>query len=243
MIHSSEVKEVGTARDEMRARIIAAATALLSQGGRDAVTTRAVAAGAQVQAPAIYRIFGDKNGLLEAVAEHGYKAYLGEKRARAASDDPLEDLRAGWDLHIGFGLSNPAIYSLIYGDPRAGAMARAAAVGYQFLESHIHRLAVAGRLRFGEVRAAKLVHASGCGTVLTLLATPADERDLELSRIARETVIATITTRASVLESSGVAAAAIALRAALPDAAPVLSDGERHVLGEWLDRLTTSATL
>ena len=241
MTKSSEVKESGTARDEMRARIIAAATALLAQGGRDAVTTRAVAAGAQVQAPAIYRIFGDKSGLLEAVAERGYEAYLGEKRARAASDDPLEDLRAGWDLHVDFGLNNPAIYTLIYGDPRARAMARAAAVGYQFLEAHIHRLAIAGRLRFGEARAAELVHASGCGTVLTLLATPADERDLELSKIARETVIATITTGASVLESSGVAAAAIALRAALPDAAPVLSDGERHVLGEWLDRLADAA--
>ena len=241
MTNFSATREEGTGREEMRARIIAAATALLSQGGRDALTTRAVAAGAQVQAPAIYRIFGDKSGLLEAVAERGYAAYLGEKRARAQSDDPIEDLRAGWDLHVDFGLSNPAIYSLIYGDPRAGAMARASAVGYQFLEAHIHRLAVAGRLRFGEARAAELVHASGCGTVLTLLATPADKRDLELSKIARETVIAAITTHVSVLQSSGVAAAAIALRAALPDAAPVLSHGERHVLSEWLDKLANNA--
>ncbi|WP_338419811.1 TetR family transcriptional regulator [Streptomyces klenkii] len=33
------------------------------------MTTRAVAAAAGVQAPAIYRLFGDKDGLLEAVAE------------------------------------------------------------------------------------------------------------------------------------------------------------------------------
>ena len=241
MTNFGVIREEGTAREEMRARIIAAATALLTQGGRDALTTRAVAAGAQVQAPAIYRIFGDKNGLLEAVAERGYEAYLGEKRARAQSDDPLEDLRAGWDLHVDFGLSNPAIYTLIYGDPRDGAMARAADVGYQFLESHIHRLAVAGRLRFGEARAAALVHASGCGTVLTLLATPADERDGELSKIARETVIAAITTQESALEAPGVAAVAVALRAAMPDAAPVLSDGERHLMGEWLDKLANNA--
>ena len=237
MTNSSATKEAGNTRDETRARIVAAATALLSQGGRDAVTTRAVAVAAQVQAPTIYRIFGDKNGLLEAVAEQGFAAYLSEKKARQWSDDPVEDLRGGWDLHVGFGLAHPAIYALIYGDPRPGIMSRAAAVGYQFLEAHIHRLAVAGHLRFGEARAAELVHASGCGTVLTLLATPIDERDLELSRIARETVIATITTRASILEAPGVAAAAIALRAALADAPPILSDGERHVMGEWLHRL------
>ena len=115
-------------------------------------------------------------------------------------------------------------------------MARAAAVGYQFLESHIHRLAVAGRRRLGEVRAAALVHASGCGIVLTLLATPTGQRDLELSKIARETVSATITTQISALETPGVAAA-VALRAALPDAALVLSEGERHVLGAWLDKI------
>ena len=237
MIIQSEIREDGSARDETRARIVAAATDLLAQGGRDAVTTRAVAGAAQVQAPTIYRLFGDKSGLLAAVAEQGFTAYLGKKKAREHSDDPVEDLRAGWDLHIGFGLAHPAIYTLIYGDPRPNAMSRAAAVGYQFLEAHIHRLAVAGHLRFGEARAAELVHASGCGTVLTLLSTPAERRDLELSKIAREAVIATITTRDSILETSGVAAAAIALRAALADASPVLSDGERLVMGEWLDRL------
>ena len=65
-------------------------------------------------------------------------------------------------------------------------MSRAAAVGYEFLEVHIHRLAVAGRLRLSAARAAELVHSSGCGTVLTLLAAPAGSRDLELSKIARE---------------------------------------------------------
>ena len=241
MTIQSEIREDGSARDETRARIVAAATDLLAQGGRDAVTTRAVAGAAQVQAPTIYRLFGDKSGLLAAVAEQGFAAYLGKKKARKRSDDPVEDLRAGWDLHIGFGLAHPAIYTLIYGDPRPDAMSRAAAVGYQFLEAHIHRLAVAGHLRFGEARAAELVHASGCGTVLTLLSMPAERRDLALSKIAREAVIATITTRDSILETSGVAAAAIALRAALADASPLLSDGERHVMGEWLDRIALDA--
>ena len=83
------------------------------------------------------------------------------------------------------------------------------------------------------------MHASGCGTVLTLLAMPEDRRDPDLSEAAREAVIAAITSASPALEGPGPAAAAIALRAVLPDAA-ALSDGERHLLEEWLDRLAAS---
>ncbi|MGC4948582.1 TetR family transcriptional regulator, partial [Streptomyces sp. DT224] len=40
-----------------RRRIIAAATRLLAEKGREAVSTRAVGAAAGVQAPTIYRLF------------------------------------------------------------------------------------------------------------------------------------------------------------------------------------------
>jgi hypothetical protein len=41
-----------------------------------------------------------------------------------------------------------------------------------------------------------------------------------------------------VVERPSPATAAITLRAVLPDA-PSLSDGERHLLDEWLDRLAS----
>ena len=237
--HGAAVAEVGSARDETRARIVAAAAGLLTSGGRDALTTRAVATAAGVQAPAIYRLFGDKSGLLDAVAEHGFTAYLKEKEVRPSGPDPVADLRAGWDLHVGFGLANPALYSLMYGDPRPGARPPAAAAARRILGQHIRRLAVAGLLRVSEEKAADLMHASGCGTVLTLLAMPEDRRDPDLSEAAREAVIAAITSASPALDGPGPAAAAIALRAVLPDAA-ALSDGERHLLEEWLDRLAAS---
>jgi hypothetical protein len=61
------------------------------------------------------------------VAAHGFQTYLDDKTDLKPSDDPVEDLRAGWDLHVGFGPAHPAIYSLMYGYPRPGASARAAA--------------------------------------------------------------------------------------------------------------------
>lgn len=230
--------EPSSSRD-VRARIVAAAAALLASQGRDAVTTRAVAAAASVQAPTLYRLFGDKRGLLDAVAEYGFATYLSEKELREASADPVADLRVGWDLHIEFGLAHPAIYALMYGDPQSGVTSPAAAAAKRILQQHIRRLAVAGRLRVSEERAAALVHASGCGTVLTLLAMPADRRDRGLSKAAREAVLAAITTATPALDRPSPAAAAIALRAVLSDAT-TFTRGERQLLKEWLERLITS---
>jgi len=208
-------------------------------GGREAVSTRAVSAAAGVQAPTIYRLFGDKQGLLEAVAAHGFTAYLNDKTDMKPSDDPVEDLRTGWDLHVGFGLANPALYSLMYGDPRPGASAPAAVAAAEVLAGHIRRIAEAGRLRVSEERAAHLVHAAGCGTTLTLIALPENRRDPALSDTAREAVIAAITTDAPGAATPGPVSAAIALRAVLPQTA-ALTLHERALLQEWLDRIARS---
>ncbi len=52
------------------------------RGGPDAVSTRAVSAAAGVQLLTIYRLFGDKEGLLDAVVADGFTAYLTSKTAR-----------------------------------------------------------------------------------------------------------------------------------------------------------------
>jgi len=68
-------------------RIVRAASELLVRGGRKAVTTRAFSAAAGVQAPTIYRQFGDMRGLLDAVARETLSAYVREKAVRAQTDD------------------------------------------------------------------------------------------------------------------------------------------------------------
>jgi AcrR family transcriptional regulator len=222
--------------DSHRARIITAAARLLAESGREAVSTRAVSAAAGVQAPTIYRLFGDKQGLLDAVAAHGFAAYLNEKTDLTPSGDPVEDLRTGWDLNIGFGLANPALYALMYGEPRPDATPPAALAAAEVLAAHIHRIAEAGRLRVDEERAAQLVHAVGGGTALALIATPEDRRDLTVSDLAREAVIAAIITDAPALAVPGPAGAAVALRAVLPQTS-ALTANERSLLKEWLDRI------
>jgi AcrR family transcriptional regulator len=94
-----------SSRAGTRSRIVDVAARLLREEGPAAVTTRGVAEGAGVQAPVIYRLFGDKDGLLEAVAEHVMTACASVKAedvtaAPAADADPLDDLRAGWEMQI-----------------------------------------------------------------------------------------------------------------------------------------------
>jgi AcrR family transcriptional regulator len=224
-----------------RDRIVEAAAALLTQGGREAVSTRAVCAAAGVQAPAIYRLFGDMAGLLDAVAEYGLSSYLGDKKALAQSADPVEDLRRGWDLHVDFGLAQPAYYTLIYGDPRPGVESPAARQASSVLAERIQRVAQAGRLRVSEERAAHLVHAAGKGITLSLIAMPPDQRDLSLSTMARESVLATVCTDATGdSRDSSPVSAAVTLRSSLPQMS-MLTANERALLGDWLERIASGA--
>src|SRR3954466_8981225 len=102
-------------RDDVRSSIVAAATQLLRAKGANAVTTRAVAQAAGVQAPVIYRLFGDKDGLVDAVAEHVMAQWVATKTAAVEHEDPdpLAALRAGWSTQIDFGLANPELYALL----------------------------------------------------------------------------------------------------------------------------------
>ncbi len=161
---------------DTRQRIIDAAAKLVAEGGVEAASTRAVTAAAGVQAPTLYRLFGDKQGLLDAVAEHGFGTYLASKQAQLRSDDPIADVARGWDLHVEFGLANPGLYVLMYGAVRPGHAV--ALEGRRMLAAMLERAAAMGRLRVPVETAVELVSAAGVGITLRLIATPEDERDL-----------------------------------------------------------------
>jgi hypothetical protein len=95
-------------------------------------------------------------------------------------------------------------------------------------------------MRVPDDRAAALVHAAGSGTTLTLIATPEDRRNPELSPTAREALIRAITTDAPVAPVPGPAAAAVTLRSLLPQT-DALTASERGLMREWLDRIADPA--
>jgi AcrR family transcriptional regulator len=227
----------GADRRETRENLVEVAARLMREEGAAAVTTRAVALAAGVQAPAIYRLFGDKDGLLDAVAEHVMAAYVAGKAGAADNGDPIADLRAAWDTHIGFGLANGALYRLLAdpGRDRRGGASPASAAGAEVLRNRVRRVAAIGRLRVTERRAVDLIRAAGTGVVLTLLAVPPPDRDLGLADAMYDAVMQAILTDAPALPDEPATAAAVTFATVVPDLA-TLSDAERALLSEWLDR-------
>jgi AcrR family transcriptional regulator len=227
--------------DELRERIVAAAAELLAQGGRGAVTTRAVASRVGVSPPTIYRLFGEKDGLLSAVAEYGYARFLAAKSPLQPTDDPVEDLRSGWSLTVEFGLSNPELFLLIYGEPHSKAMAAAMRTGAQRMHARIRRAAAAGRLRVEEPLAADIMQATARGAVLGWLDQPEDQHDPAFITAMREAMISAVTTETATSPEPGLRSAARTLKANLPGQS-CLSPAEEHLLTDWLDRLATETT-
>jgi AcrR family transcriptional regulator len=228
------VPETKQGRQETREHLVEVAANLLHAQGPAAVTTRAVAQAAGVQAPTIYRLFGDKDGLLDAVAEHVFATYVAGKQLVADNGDPLADLRAGWDTHLGFGLANAALFGLLV-DPARSTRSPAGAAGLEVLRGRVHRVAATGRLRVPERRAVELIHAAGTGAVLTLLAMPPQDRDLALADAMYDAVLQAILTDTPALTNKTPTAAAVAFRTVVPQL-PTLTPAERTLLTEWLDR-------
>jgi AcrR family transcriptional regulator len=222
-------------------KMLDAAAELLRKGGIEALSTRAVAAAAGVQPPTIYRQFGDKEGLLDAVAHFALRRYMrAKRRILNASGDPVDLLRHLWDLNVDFGMKNPDAYMLAYAFPRPGKTAAAAAETTDMLRQAISRIAEQGRLSISVERATRLFQAAGVGIVITTLAVPPRERDDRLFDILRDNILRAILTdsRTRPAKAAKLPALAVALGEALRGAdATALTPAERALLIEWLHSL------
>ncbi|WP_211348854.1 TetR/AcrR family transcriptional regulator [Nocardioides litoris] len=235
--------ETVDSRADVRTAIVTAAAELLGEGGPAAVTTRGVAERAGVQVPTIYRLLGDKDGLLEAVVEHVMATYVSAKSeaaaaSAAAGDDPVEAVRQSWRRQIEFGLANPWVFRLLNEPDRLQA-SPATRAGLDVLAARVRRVAAARRLRVSEDVAVGVIRAAGVGVVQLLLATAPEDRDPALAEVVLEAALGRILLDPPEPDpdsAGGPVAAAIALRAGLDDL-DALSAAERGLLAEWLDRV------
>ncbi|MFG1804040.1 TetR/AcrR family transcriptional regulator [Micromonospora carbonacea] len=212
-----------------RDRLLLAAAELLQGGGT--VSTRAVCDRAGVQAPTLYHHFGSKQGLIDAVANHGFTQYT----AVESSGDPLDDLREGWDRHVRFGLEHPSFYGLLYGRVEPGKPCAITAPAHAALRERLTAAAARGMLRVPADDAAEQVLAANVGVTLTLISQP--EPDFGLSGRVREAALAGVLHTPSADTPTTRASAALTLRALADDDPGDLTPGERGLLGELLDRL------
>lgn len=225
---------------EPRRAIVEVAATLLRQHGPSALTTRRVAEEAGVHAPAIYRHFGDREGLLEAVAEHVMAEQVATKAAEDAvaeplGRDPVQDLRDGWNAQVRFALENSALFRL-FSDPDRVSRSAAARTGRQVLAGRVHRVALAGRLLVPESRAVDLLQASAIGTIQTLLSTPTEDRDPGLADAMLVVTMNAIATAEDATDDGATPTSAILTVRAHAESLEALTPRERQLLAEWLDR-------
>jgi hypothetical protein len=174
------------------------------------------------------------------VASDGFDRYLAQKHDLALTDDPVEDLRTGWDLHVQFGLEHPAHYLLMYGQPVPGHRTAPAERASQRLHMLVSRIAEAGRLTVGVETGAGMIHAAGTGVTLSLVGTAPEDRDPSLAGRVREATINAIT-GAAPNGGDDHAQRAVGLKAVLDQARGLFTAGERALLGEFLDRLAAGS--
>jgi AcrR family transcriptional regulator len=222
-----------------RDRLLLAATQLLDEAAGGPVSTREITERAGVRAPTLYHHFGSKQALLDAVVSHGFKEFLSSRRANRESNDPLEDVRAGWDSHVAFGLEFPGAYAHIYGNVKPGVPCGVTEDVHAHLLRALQPAASQGRLLVSAAEAATRILAACSGVTLTLIQQPAAERDLGLSERMRESVLASISDAAETSPPNAPAArqALESVAAAIDAAGSPLTIGERTLMRELLARL------
>ena len=226
---------------DIRTRVLETASALLQVSNDHDISTRAVSEAVGVGAPVLYRLFGDKNGLLSAVVDHAFEGYLREKRAQPPSPDPSDGLYAAWDAHVQFALANPIVYRVAYA-PALDNVPAGVEKARQLLLERCDRCAQAGQLRTTPAQAAQAMMAACVGICLCLLSLPATFTDPDLSKRVRDAVLSGLLIKRSAPKNPTRTLKTVSLQlAALIRAAPTpLTNAEIRVLLQWLD--TISAT-
>jgi AcrR family transcriptional regulator len=234
-----------TSSPNTRDRLLLAAAELLHESGGRSASTRAICERAGVQAPTLYHHFGSKQGLIDAVIQHGFNQYVDPAPSTGETIDPIDSIRHGWDRHVQFGLEHPSFYALLYGNVERGRPCAITSPALSRLTELLRAAARRGQLRVPPEAAAAHLLAANVGVTLSLIAQPEAHTDLSLSHQAREAALAAICAEpidepsaAAGSVGSGRAAAAIALAATLDDETD-LSAGEAALLRELLLRLAT----
>jgi AcrR family transcriptional regulator len=138
---------------QLEAEILDAAGLILDETGRDdAVTLRAIARRIGIAAPSIYAHFADRNAILTALVEDGFRDLSNAiHSARSGVDDPVQRLRVTCRAYLKFAERRPQRYRLMFatrhhGPESGGYDTAAGAEAFHVLVGAIRDCAAAGRL-------------------------------------------------------------------------------------------------
>jgi AcrR family transcriptional regulator len=231
----------------VKTRILEAASELLARSPDADISTRATCEAAGVTAPTLYHHFGDKEGLLAAVVDFGWTAFLESNRKTAAvvHEHIADDIRAGWDNHIEFARENPNFYKLMW-SPAVSANSAAFREAFQMLYDRLELGASRGQLRVSVETAARMVMSATTGAALSLISHSDLYGDPTFVTQLREAVIAAVTAvpptatgKRSAPDAGGptIATAAATLQSKLAHQDTPLTAPEQALMEQWLTTL------
>jgi AcrR family transcriptional regulator len=216
---------------DSRLKLLTAAADLIAANPGGEFSLRAVCDAAGVKLPTLYHFFGSKQGLVDAVVEHGFDMYVREKGRSGASGDPVQDIRAGWDAHVAFGLANPGFYTLMYGTVTPGRAPAAQDGPWRMLNGLTAEAQRQGRLVVTAEQAAAHILATNIGVTLRQIIL--EKEDRALSAAVREGVIQAVT---GTSEESAVrqGRSLVEFATAHPER---LGEAETRLFVDWVQRL------
>jgi AcrR family transcriptional regulator len=135
---------------QLEPEILGAAGLILDETGRDdAVTLRAIARRIGIAAPSIYAHFADRNAILTALVEDGFRDLSNAIRSASSGvDDPVQRLKVTCRAYLRFAARRPYRFQLMFStrnSPESGGYDTAAgAETFHILVDAIRDCAVAG---------------------------------------------------------------------------------------------------
>ncbi len=102
-------------KDDVRSKILDAGLTLLSEGGLQALSMRAVARIAGVSHQAPYHYFPDRESILAEIVKSGFETlHQYELRAVEAEQDPVKRTSEIGCAYVQFALDHPALFQLMF---------------------------------------------------------------------------------------------------------------------------------
>ncbi len=126
----------------LAAAVLAAARRLLEDAPAERLSVRELAREAGVSHAAPYRHFGDRPGLLLALAEHCFEEFLADQQGAFDSAVAGTRLPAVGEAYVRFGIAHPHVFALIF-DPALVRPAEPPAVLGALGERHAELLGAA----------------------------------------------------------------------------------------------------
>ena len=101
-------------KEELRDKILASAKVLFLEKGVETTSIRNIADRIEYSPGIIYHYFKDKNEILHALHQDGFRQLIEKMSVLVAVSQPMERLKAMGRIYIDFALQNPDMYDLMF---------------------------------------------------------------------------------------------------------------------------------